>query len=80
MSVKLSAKKVLKLFFEQKGRCKYCNCNFSLDELPTADHIIPRSDPLTSNNIKNICLSCEKCNLLKWEKSLDEFNNYKEIF
>lgn len=79
MSVKLSASKAVGLFLKQKGKCQYCNIEFTLDNLPTADHIIPKNNIDSTNNIKNICLCCQECNLLKWEKSVDEFLDQKEF-
>jgi 5-methylcytosine-specific restriction endonuclease McrA len=73
MSVKLSAKWVIKLYFKQKGRCEYCKKLFTELFLPTADHIISKNSIWTSNNINNICLACEECNLAKADLSYNEF-------
>lgn len=77
MSVKLSARGVIKLYFAQKWRCEYCAKVFTEKLLPTADHKISRNSPWSTNGISNICLACESCNLEKWDMSYEDFLNIK---
>lgn len=73
MSVRISAKNSVLLYLKQNWRCNYCWVSFNLYILPTVDHIIPRVDPRSTNNISNFCLACEKCNKQKWDLSVLEF-------
>jgi 5-methylcytosine-specific restriction endonuclease McrA len=50
-------------------RCTYCG----KENLPLQiEHIVPRAKG-GSNRVSNLCLSCEKCNLAKGTKSIEEF-------
>ncbi len=55
---------------EKWGRkCAYCG----KENIPLqVEHIVPRSRG-GSNRVSNLCLSCEKCNLAKGTKSIEEF-------
>ncbi len=55
---------------EKWGRkCAYCG----KENIPLQiEHIIPRSRG-GSNRISNLCLACEKCNLAKGTKSIEDF-------
>lgn len=55
---------------EKWGRkCAYC----SKENIPLqVEHIVPRAKG-GSNRVSNLCLSCEKCNLAKGTKSIEEF-------
>jgi len=77
------------LFKKQKGHCFYCYKNFScaFDIDSTLDHYMPRSsfyyEDKLKDDIKNLVLSCIKCNSEKgnkipildkesaWKKTLD---------
>jgi len=60
-----------RLWFIQKAECAYCN-TLILPGLGTLDHIIPRAHG-GSFNIKNLLLTCEKCNKIKKDTSIAEF-------
>jgi 5-methylcytosine-specific restriction endonuclease McrA len=50
-------------------KCTYC----SKENIPLQiEHIVPRAKG-GSNRISNLCLACEKCNLAKGTKSIEEF-------
>jgi 5-methylcytosine-specific restriction endonuclease McrA len=50
-------------------KCTYCG----KENIPLqVEHIVPRAKG-GSNRISNLCLSCEKCNLAKGTKSIEEF-------
>lgn len=55
---------------EKWGRkCAYCG----KENIPLQiEHIVPRAKG-GSNRISNLCLACEKCNLTKGPKSIEEF-------
>jgi hypothetical protein len=55
---------------EKWGRkCAYCG----KENIPLQiEHIVPRAKG-GSNRISNLCLACEKCNLAKGTKSIEEF-------
>ena len=55
---------------EKWGRkCTYCG----KENLPLQiEHIVPRAKG-GSNRVSNLCLACEKCNLAKGTKSIEEF-------
>ena len=50
-------------------KCTYCG----KENIPLQiEHIVPRAKG-GSNRVSNLCLSCEKCNLAKGTKSIEEF-------
>jgi 5-methylcytosine-specific restriction endonuclease McrA len=50
-------------------KCAYC----SKENIPLQiEHIVPRAKG-GSNRVSNLCLSCERCNLAKGTKSIEEF-------
>jgi 5-methylcytosine-specific restriction endonuclease McrA len=55
---------------EKWGRkCTYC----SKENIPLQiEHIVPRAKG-GSNRVSNLCLACEKCNLAKGTKNIEEF-------
>ena len=64
---------------EQNNRCFYCNA--VLKRGSHIDHIIPRCHG-GPNNIKNLCLTCPRCNTYKsgfslhaWLKKLEEIDD-----
>lgn len=61
---------VREYLLEKWGRkCAYCQ----KEGMPLQiEHVIPRSKG-GSNSIRNLCLACERCNIRKGTKSLDEF-------
>lgn len=67
---KITGKELYDIFIKQNKKCSYCNIDIS-DKFQV-EHIEPISNG--GRNIKeNICLSCEDCNRLKWNKSHKEF-------
>ena len=54
-------------------KCTYCG----KENIPLQiEHIVPRAKG-GSNRISNLCLACEKCNLAKGTKSIEEFQKSK---
>lgn len=57
------------IFKKYNNSCSYCGAtNVKLE----IEHIVPKSNGGT-NSIRNLTLSCRKCNILKGNKSLKEF-------
>ena len=67
---KITGEDLYNIFIKQNKRCFYCNVDIS-DKFQV-EHIEPISMG-GKNIISNICLSCEDCNRLKWDKSHKEF-------
>ena len=80
MSYKTWATNIFKLLEKQNGCCEYCWYKFTNDKLPTSDHKIPRTDKNTSNNISNIVLACDSCNIAKWAISYEDFKKILQWF
>lgn len=59
-----------KLYEEQEGKCFYCGD--ALDGAYHVDHVIPISRG-GSNNLDNLQLLCQCCNLSKHDKTHDEY-------
>lgn len=62
LSEKLEKAEIIKLYYEQNGRCYYCNGDISDDA--TLDHVVPVSEG-GENLLRNIVLACMKCNSQK---------------
>jgi 5-methylcytosine-specific restriction endonuclease McrA len=57
------------LLYKWGRKCTYCG----KENIPLQiEHIIPRAKG-GSNRVSNLCLACEKCNLAKGTKSIEEF-------
>lgn len=67
---KITGKDLYNLFLNQHKKCFYCNIDISKNF--QVEHIEPISNG-GRNIIENICLSCEDCNRLKWNKSHEQF-------
>jgi hypothetical protein len=65
-------KDIQKLYAAQKGLCWWCSCKLS--KKYHIDHRIPISRGGT-NQLDNICLSCPRCNLTKYNKMPWEFSD-----
>ncbi len=65
------------IYKSQNGRCFYCGCKLDKNDFHL-DHIIPKSRGGTSQGIDNYVASCPDCNLLKSNRSVDEFRKYLE--
>lgn len=55
------------------GRCGYCGGPLKIQDM-TVDHMLPRSRGGTSN-IKNLLPSCEDCNSIKGNCTVEEFRD-----
>jgi 5-methylcytosine-specific restriction endonuclease McrA len=66
----LAGYEVREYLLEKWGRkCTYCG----KENIPLQiEHIVPRAKG-GSNRLSNLCLACEKCNLAKGTKSIEEF-------
>jgi len=62
------------LFFQNNGRCEYCDKKLSL-KYSQKDHIVPVSKN-GSDEIENKVISCRRCNLVKSNRSEKEFKKY----
>jgi len=67
------------LYEKQKGKCAYCGCSL-LEEAnrginPHFDHIDPKSKK-GKDEIDNLCLTCDWCNRVKSNKTVEEFLEY----
>jgi len=68
----LTAQEWIDILKRYKFRCAYCDCEFTLFNRETRDHIIPISK--NGDNIReNIVPACQSCNSKKNNKSIDEF-------
>ncbi len=57
------------LLYKWGRKCTYCG----KENIPLQiEHIVPRAKG-GSNRVSNLCLACEKCNLTKGTKSIEEF-------
>lgn len=61
------------VFKRDNYTCNYCG---KIGGILECDHIIPFSKG-GSNEIQNLTTSCRKCNRQKKDKSVDEFNKWK---
>lgn len=74
-------KSLEELFFQQKGRCKYCGMPMILENgnvngmAATIDHKIPQVLH-GHNGSKNTVAACQKCNAKKAHMSPEEFKEY----
>lgn len=59
------------LYHKYNGRCAYCGCRMTYDEM-TVDHIIPQMKGGKSNP-KNYRACCGPCNMFKGSKTMKEF-------
>jgi hypothetical protein len=57
-----------------KDTCAYCN-----DKFTSWDHIVPVSDPRSTNYVWNILPACKICNSKKQDRSVEEFLKRPEI-
>jgi 5-methylcytosine-specific restriction endonuclease McrA len=60
------------LYATQGGRCYYCSVE--IESGYHIDHMIPLSRG-GRNDVSNICLACPECNLKKYTKTAEEFQN-----
>jgi len=67
---KIKGEDLYKLYINQSKKCFYCNADIS--NKFHVEHIQPISKG-GRNIIENMCLSCEHCNRLKWDKTHEEF-------
>ena len=59
--------------WEKYGRhCAYCGKKIAYKDMHV-DHIIPRSDIESTENIDNLNPSCKRCNLYKSNRSIEGF-------
>lgn len=66
----LAGYEVREYLLEKWGRkCTYCGKENSPLQI---EHIVPRAKG-GSNRVSNLCLACEKCNLAKGTKSIEDF-------
>lgn len=74
-----------KLLIKQNYRCQYCGCLLDkkygkglvkmISNTPVLDHIIPQSKS-GSHQENNLCLACMSCNIIKNNKTVEEFQDY----
>lgn len=67
------------LYENQNGNCAYCGCSL-LEEAragrnPQFDHIKPKSKG-GKDDMENLNLSCNWCNIVKKDRSMKEFLEY----
>lgn len=68
-------KKIQSFIFKRDNyTCAYCGCIGGVLEV---DHIVPFSKG-GSDDFNNLITSCRKCNRQKKDKSIDEFNKWKQ--
>lgn len=67
----MTNKKRERLYSLYNGHCAYCGKHIGKDVM-TADHIIPKSKG-GGNADANLLPACKPCNLLKGDKTLEEF-------
>ena len=65
-----TASDIARLYERQKGLCAYCDC--SLNNRFHVDHIHPLSLG-GSDDVRNLALACQSCNLKKGDKVLSEW-------
>lgn len=82
MKLKTTANKVIYLFIQQKGLCMYCKRPFEEivknGEIVNIDHIKAKSKG-GSNELKNLALTCYKCNKNKADKSEKMLGVWKQF-
>lgn len=69
-----TAEDVLRLYYEQNGRCYYCDVD--LNGTYHVDHKMPLVRG-GSNDVANICCACPACNLAKHDMTEAEFRRNK---
>jgi 5-methylcytosine-specific restriction endonuclease McrA len=67
-----TAEDIKDLYASQGGRCYYCSVE--IEEGYHIEHMIPLSRE-GRNDVSNICLACAPCNLRKYTKTAEEFQN-----
>jgi 5-methylcytosine-specific restriction endonuclease McrA len=65
-------KKTISEIQKDRSRCYYCRVSFGRYNLPTIDHIIPKSKGGNNKNLNKI-LVCDVCNTKKAQWSLEKF-------
>jgi hypothetical protein len=68
------------LYEESSGVCRWCEKPIARSRYGkfsagcwVADHVIPRSNPRTSNDLNNLVASCRSCNASRQDRSEDDF-------
>jgi 5-methylcytosine-specific restriction endonuclease McrA len=67
----VSGEELKELYKQSKGKCLYCGRLLKPSEVHF-DHMDPLNDG-GKNEIINLCIACQDCNLLKGPSSTDEF-------
>ena len=68
---RLNASTLRNVLIRDRWTCQYCGCSLSL-RTGTKDHVVPASCG-GPNCMENIVASCKRCNNLKADKSLKQF-------
>lgn len=65
------------VFLRDKGKCVYCGAEVDNDNFDL-EHVHPRSRG-GGNSISNLAVSCKKCNVMKYNRTPDEFKEYIKL-
>lgn len=75
--------KTLSLYEKQKGKCFHCeqmiqyDAHYKSNKKNSLDRVIPGSSG-GSYKIENLVLSCLGCNKQRGDKTIDEYNSWKQ--
>ena len=77
--IRTKDKKIIReQLLKMDNHCAYCGIEFNSEILPTIDHLIPKVLG-GKNNIENLILCCQPCNVKKDDKVIKNYKPPKKV-